>query len=442
MLPKKPVSDVDLFRSRLDQIIDMTHPLVVLSDRIDWSAFEDAFGSLYFEKRGRPGLPIRLLVGLTYLSRLHDLSDEGVVSLWLENPYWQYFCGFDHLQHTFPLHPSSLVRWRRRIGDAGMEFLLRQTLQLAQRMDALRPRDLTRVNVDTTVQEKAIRYPTDARSYHRMREVLVKAARREGIELRQTYARVGKRSLIMQGRYSHARQMKRAARETKSLKTQLGRVYRDVQRKLPDDASVELRDLLARAGQLLQQQRQDKSKLYSIHEPFVECIAKGKAHKKYEFGCKVGVVTTSVGNWAVGALAFHGNPYDGHTLAPALEQVQRLMGRFPAKAYCDMGYRGHGYQGATEIHIVDHKRKRVTRTEKKWRKRRAAIEPVIGHLKEEHRLNRNRLKGKEGDRINAVLAACGWNLRKLLQVLLWSLLEWLKSAVENEKGVCSLQPIR
>lgn len=440
MLPKKSVSDVDLFRSRLDQIIDMSHSLVVLADRIDWSAFEDEFGSLYFEKRGRPGLPIRLLVGLTYLSRLHDLSDEGVVSLWLENPYWQYFCGYDHLQHEFPLHPSSLVRWRRRIGDAGMEFLLRQTLQTAQRMQALKPRDLARVNVDTTVQEKAIRYPTDARSYHRMREVLVKVARREGIVLRQTYDRVGKRALIMQGRYSHARQMKRAARETKRLKTQLGRVYRDVQRKLPDNASEELRNQLALAERLLQQQRQDKNKLYSIHEPDVECIAKGKAHKKYEFGCKAGVVTTSVGNWAVGALAFHGNPYDGHTLTAALDQVHRLLGTLPAKAYCDMGYRGHGYEGATEITIVDHKRKRLSRTEKRWRKRRAAIEPVIGHLKEEHRLNRNRLKGKEGDRANVILAACGWNLRKLLQVLLWPLLEWLNSTRKEENRHLVLQP--
>jgi len=425
---------VDLFRSRLDQIIDMSHALVILADRIDWSSFEGAFGPLYFEKRGRPGLPIRLLVGLTYLSHLHDLSDEGVVELWLENPYWQYFCGFDHLQHEFPLHPSSLVRWRRRIGDAGMEFLLRQTLQTARRMKVLKERDLAKVNVDTTVQEKAIRYPTDARSYHRMRDVLVKTARREGIDLRQTYERVGKRALLMQGRYSHARQMKRANRETQRLKTQLGCVYRDIQRKLPVEASEELRDLLALAQRLLQQQRQDKDKLYRIHEPDVECISKGKAHKKYEFGCKVGVVTTSIGNWAVGALAFHGNPYDGHTLTPALGQVQRLLEKLPETAYCDMGYRGHGYAGETEIEIVDRKRKQRTRAEKKWRRRRAAIEPVIGHLKEEHRLNRNRLKGKEGDRINVIMAACGWNLRKLLQVLLCLLLKWLKSALGGEKA--------
>jgi IS5 family transposase len=252
--------------------------------------------------------------------------------------------------------------------------------------------------------------------------------------------RLGKTALLLQSRYAHARQYKRAGREKRKLKTQLGCVYRDVLRKLPEDASADLRASLALADRLLKQERHDTNKLYSIHEPDVECIAKGKAHKKYEFGCKASLVTTSVGNWAVGALAFHGNPYDGHTLTPALEQVERLLGTAPKQAYCDRGYRGHGHQGETEVHIVDHKRKRLTRAEKKWRKRRAAIEPVIGHLKEDHRLSRNLLKGKDGDKLNVLLAACGWNLRKLLRVLLCLVRKWLNSRIGLENGGGLLTP--
>ncbi len=429
MHPKKQLSDVDIFRSRLDQMIDMRRPLVLLADRMDWSAFESEFGALYFEKRGRPGLPIRLLVGLSYLSRMYNLSDEAVVEAWVDNPYWQYFCGFDHFQHEFPLHPSSLVRWRKRIGEKGMEFLLQQTLHSARTMKALTMGDLSRVNVDTTVQEKAIRFPTDARLYHRMRECLVRLAKRDGIHLRQSYAQVGKKTLLMQHRYGHARQMKRAAKETKRLKTQLGCVYRDIGRKLPDTASQALRRLLVLAERLLQQARTDKNKLYSVHEPDVECIAKGKVHKKYEFGCKAGIVTTSAGNWVVGALAFHGNPYDGHTLAQSLEQMQRLTGVVPSATYCDKGYRGHNYTGESMVHVVNWKRKKLSRSEKRWFKRRAAIEPVIGHLKDDHRLNRNRLKGKDGDQINVMLAACGLNLRKLLRVLLSLFKKGRKGAV-------------
>lgn len=424
MTPKQPVSsDPDLFRSRLEQIIDLDRPLVRVAERIDWAACDREFGALYHESQGRPGLPTRLMVGLTYLSRIYDLSDEEVVECWLDNPYWQYFCGFDYFQHDYPLDPSSLVRWRKRIGEQGVEFLLQQTIETAKHAGKLNKQDMSRVNVDTTVQEKAIRFPTDARLYHRMRERLVKLAQARGVKLRQSYKRVAKKALLKQGRYAYARQMKRAARETKKLKTMLGRVQRDIVRKAPAP-DPELAKYLGLAARLFAQQRTDKNKLYSVHEPDVECIAKGKAHKRYEFGCKVGVVTTSRRNWVVGAQAFHTNPYDGHTLADSLAQMERLTGWEAGTAYADLGYRGHGYTGQTSVDVVDHRKKRVSKSEKKWRKRRAAIEPVIGHLKTDHRMLRNMLKGKEGDNLNVMLAGCGFNLRKLVQVLLRLFRAW------------------
>lgn len=439
MTPKQSVStDPDLFRSRLDQIINMDRPLIRAAEKIDWNAFEREFGSLYHESLGRPGLPTRLMVGLTYLSRMYDLSDEAVVERWLDNPYWQYICGFEHFQHDFPLDPSSLVRWRKRIGEEGVEFLLKQTVEAAKRAGKLNKRDMAKVNVDTTVQEKAIRFPTDARLYHRMIERLVKLAKAQGVPLRQSYKRVSKKALLKQSGYAHARQMKRARRETKKLKTMLGRVYRDIRRKVTEPDG-ELTEYLHRAERLLAQQRTDKNKLYSVHEPDVECIAKGKAHKRFEFGCKAGIVTTSRRNWVVGVQAFHGNPYDGHTLAASLEQMECLTGWTAGAAYTDRGYRGHGYEGETAVHVVDHRKKRVSKSEKRWRKRRAAIEPVIGHLKSDHRMLRNMLKGKIGDNINAMLAGCGFNLRKLVRILLRLLWKALFQLFSQQKPTICLR---
>jgi len=443
MLSKPQFSDPELFRSRLDSIIDLNHSLIRLSNQIDWDIFSERFGSLYHDAKGRPGLPIRLMVGLTYLSRMHDLSDEAVVEYWLENPYWQYFCGFEYFQHRFPLDPSSLVRWRKRIGADGVEFLLQQTIATAQQMKQLKAVHLNRINIDTTVQEKAITFPTDSKLYHRMRERLVCEARKAGIELRQSYVRKSKYALLMQSRYSHARQMKRARRETRRLKTYLGRVMRDIQRKCSEPPES-LSELLSSAERLLEQKKTSKNKLYSVHAPEVECIAKGKLHKKYEFGCKVSVATTSRDNWVIGIQAHHGNPWDGHTLGSVLDQVKRLTGHLPKEAYCDRGYRGHDYKGKAKITVVGgRRRKRLTRWQRNWYKRRSAIEPIIGHLKSGNRMDRNRLKGVEGDRINAMLAGCGRNLCKLLQILFLPLetvlyyVEFLVFPSNMEPGRCN-----
>jgi IS5 family transposase len=426
MKPKSQTTDQgDLYRSRLDQILDRKHSLFQLADAIDWSVFEQEFGRLYVEKVGRPARPIRLLVGLHYLKHAFNVSDEDAVLRFVENPYWQYFCGFEYFQHRFPLDPTTLVKWRKRIGPKGMEKLLTETLQTARRRGDLTEHHLERVNVDTTVQEKAIAFPTDARLYHKARVLLVRAAKKRGIPLRQSYVRLGKQALIMNGRYSHARQMNRARREQKKLKIYLGRVFRDILRRCPQP-DEQLTELLHNARRLLMQQRHDKNKLYSLHAPEVECIAKGKVHKKYEFGCKVSVVTTSQDNWVVGIEALHHNPFDGHTLKGALKQVARLVGWQPKNAYCDRGYKGNPKQvGATAVHLANRRKSSMTRGEWRWFKRRSAIEPVIGHMKGDHRMDRNYLKGTEGDRMNAILAGCGFNLRKLLRAFLWLLFKEL-----------------
>lgn len=412
MKPQKPNNSPDLFRSQLSQILDMNHRLVRLADRINWANLESEIDTLYHTGSGQPPLPTRLLVGLHYLKAMFNESDESVVDRWIENPYWQYFCGYEYLQHELPLHPTSLVKWRKRVGDK-LEFLLSETIDLARRSKAMKSRALEHVNVDTTVQEKAIAFPTDARLYHSMRTTLVRMANERGLSLRQSYVRVGKRAYARQNRYAHARQMRRARRECRKLKTYLRRLVGDIERKttqVDETLGVELR----KAKRLLAQQRTDKNKLYSVHAPEVECIAKGKAHKRYEFGNKVSVATTSNGNWIVGVQSLQGNPYDGHTLSAAINQVSELTGRVPKTIYCDAGYRGHGYQGEALVKVVRKLPKRATRTQRRWLKRRAAIEPTIGHMKHDHRMHRNYLKGVEGNRVNAILAAAGYNLAKLL----------------------------
>jgi len=426
MKPKEQVETgaMDLFQSRLDQILNTKHPLYRLSGEINWSYFEKSFGALYVPGKGRPGLPTRLLVGLHYLKHTYNVSDENVVEGFLENPYWQYFCGYEFFQHTLPLDPTSLVKWRKRIGKDGIEKLLKETIELGKRSKQIKANHGKRVNVDTTVQEKAISYPTDAKLYHHMREKLVKSAQEQGVELRQSYKRLSKQSLVMQGRYRHARQMKRANRELRKLKTYLGRVVRDIERKSEGLEDEQLGQKLSLANRLLLQQRDSKNKIYSLHAPEVECIGKGKVHKKYEFGCKVSVVTTSKGNWVLGVQALHGNPYDGHTLEGALAQAKTLSGFTPQEAYCDKGYRGIKMIDDTKVILPKRAQKSESRSKRFWRKRRSAIEPIIGHLKADHRMNRNHYLGRAGDQINAILSGCGFNLKKVMHSFFLLKLKW------------------
>lgn len=403
----------DMFRPRLRDLVNPDHPLVKLADAVDWEAFENNLQP-HFSGEGRAAKPVRLMVGLQYLKYAFDHSDDSVVAAWVENPYWQYFCGEVFFAYEPPIDPSSMTNWRGYLKETGVEEMLAETIRAGLRGGFIKPADLQRVNVDTTVQEKNVRFPTDARLLDRSRERLVKRARAQGIVLRQSYSRVGKRALRKHAGYAHAKQFKRARREEKKLRTYLGRVVRDVERKGNGSLGA-LQGEVDKARRLLVQKRTDSNKLYSLHEPQVECIAKGKAHKRYEFGCKASFVASAKSNWILGAQAFHGAPYDGHTLAAALAQSERLTGTAPRQAVCDLGYRGHNYTGACDIQIVKRRRKGLPRAMRRWWKRRSAIEPVIGHMKAESRMNRNRLGGRRGDRLNAILSACGFNLRKLLR---------------------------
>lgn len=424
----KDASQGQLFQIPLSRIVAPEHPLIQLAEKIDWRQFEEAFGSLYSPDQGAPGKPIRLMVGLHYLKHTYDLSDEQIVARWVENPYWQYFCGEVYFQHEWPLDPSLMTRWRQRVGDRGMERLLEVTIQTALQLGVLKSHHLKKLVVDTTVQEKAIAFPTDAKLYHQMRQKLVQAAQRHGVVLRQSYVRVGRRALVMQNRYAHAGQFRRARRERKRLKTYLGRVKRDIERKIADQPALQkdFKPLLSLADRLLTQRRDSKNKLYSLHAPEVVCISKGKAHKRYEFGCKAGLVTTAKAPFIVGALAFEGNPYDGHSLAASLEQTLRLLGKTRLDdVYVDAGYQGHHCGALAQVHVVKRRWRRLSRSVRRWYRRRSSIEPIIGHQKQDHRLRRNYLKGVEGDKMNVILAACGFNLRKLLRKVLFALWQLL-----------------
>lgn len=430
MMTRNKAADLqqgDLFKVFLKNIVDVKHPLVRLAGQVDWKHFEAALAPAFADEAGRPSADVRLVVGLLYLKYAYDMSDEDVVVAWTENPYWQHFTGGTFFEHRPPIDPSSLTNWRKRIGAVGAEQMLAETLKAGLKTKMIRPQDLKRVNVDTTVQEKEIRFPTDARLYHRSLEVLVRLAKRHGIRLRQTYVRVAKKSMLKLGGYAKAKQFNRAKRETKFLRTRLGRVLRDFQGKATEEVLQACQVLLDRIERIHVQQRYDKRKVYSVHAPEVECIAKGKVHKPYEFGVKVGLVSTSKGNWIVGAKAFPGNPYDGHTLQESLEQAGRLMQTLPQMACCDLGYRKSGYEGPCDVQVVNRFRKCLPGPLKKWWKRRSAIEPVIGHVKADCRGHRNRLKGTDGDKINVILAAAAYNFRKLLKGLALLLRLWINA---------------
>lgn len=446
MKPKKQERAVtdDLFRMRLEQMLDQRHALYRLAGAIDWAAAEERFGGLYAEE-GRPGIPIRLMVGLHYLKHAFNESDETVVDRWVENPYWQYFCGEEYFRHAMPIDPSQMTRFRDRIGEEGCEFMFSLTVQAGIDTRTVSRASLSVVNVDTTVQDKAIAFPTDARLYHKARGALVRLAKKMGIDLRQSYERVSKLALAKNGRYGHARQMKRAKREQKRLKTYLGRVIRDIERKVaaraaeaaPMEELPRLKRVLEIARRIHTQQRHDRGKVYSVHAPEVECIAKGKAHKPYEFGVKVSVVSTSKESFVVGMKSLPGNPFDGHTLRASLEQMTRLTGVQPREAYVDRGYRGHGLTESVQVWIAG-ARRGVTVAIKRKLKRRNAIEPVIGHMKNDGRLGRNFLRGSIGDAMNALLCGAGHNLRKILRRLALlcarfgvSLNQWLAGKMPN-----------
>lgn len=430
--PRTPENN-DLFRQRLDELVNLSHPLVQLAQHIDWSVFEDGWGGFFPSHRGRPATRPRLVAGLLYLQHTFALSDEAVVWGWVENPYWQLFCGETWFQHQPPIDPSSLTRWRQRIGAEGMEWLLAQTIEAAASAKVIKQHSLDKVIVDSTVQEKAIAYPTDSKLLNRGRQQLVQLVAETGITLRQNYNRIAPKLAGQIARYAHAKQYRRMRNHLKKLKTLVGRVWRDVSRQLaqvPQHLKPKVTDLLQKVERLLKQQPQDSHKLYSLHAPEVECINKGKSRQPYEFGVKVSVMTTHKEGLVVGMRSLPGNPYDGHTLHLALEQAAVLTQQQPKEVFVDLGYRGATVPAGVKVY---HRKLRrgITARLKRDIRRRSAIEPVIGHMKNDGRLRRNWLQGTEGDAFHAILCGCGHNLRmilrklRLLLVLIFLRLDWL-----------------
>jgi transposase, IS5 family len=430
---KRETGEQDLFRARLEQIIDPDNALVRLSQAIDWGFLEEKFGAVYSDEPGRPPLPTRLMAGLAILKHSYNLSDEVLCERWVENPYFQYFCGEEFFQHRLVFDRSSLTRWRQRMGEEKLQALLQESLAVASRTEAMKPSELARIVVDTTVQPKAVMFPTDAKLLNRARERLVRLANKLGVALRQSYRRVGKLALIKHQRYAHAHQFKRANRSLRKLKTYLGRVIRDIGRRIAgDDALAELfaRELSLARRVLVQDRHQRGRKVYSLHALEVECIGKGKAHKPYEFGVKVSVATpvkhSAGGQFVAHIAALPGNPYDGHTLAKVVPDMQALLGNVLDRIIADAGYRGHNAPPDHKFKVYTAgQRRRVNQQIKREFKRRAAIEPVIGHLKDDHRMGRNYLAHSSGDAINAVLAAIGYNFRRLIHWLRFLLLRIL-----------------
>jgi IS5 family transposase len=403
----------------LPELLNPRQPLYQLAEKIPWSELEKEFSKLYVDF-GRPAKPIRLMTALLILKQMHTLSDDEAIQEWIENPYWQFFSGEVVFRWTPPCDSSEMTYFRRRIGEKGVEKIFQVSIALHGK-DAQE----SEVVIDTTVQEKNVTYPTDTKLYRKVIDACGQIARKEEIPLRQSYRRTVKKLHWTLRLKNHPRRYREANRAERKLKTIAGRLVREIERKLSEEEKELYKTDLALYHRILTQKKQDTDKVYSLHEPHVYCMSKGKAHRKYEFGTKAVVVTTKKHGVIVGAMSLPKNDYDGHTLGPALEQVQRLVGRAPTRVLVDEGFKGKQRIGDTEIIRPHHLRqKKSTAYSRKkirhWFGRRASIEPRIGHLKSDYRLDRNYLKGEVGDSINVMLSAAASNfslwIRKLKKI--------------------------
>lgn len=410
---KKPTAQLGMFHGLAEQL-DQKHPLFLLAHKMDWSLFEDSFKKHYNEKMGKPAKPIRLMVALLILKHVRNLSDENLVEHWSENLYFQYFSGEQFFQPTIPCVPTELVAFRQRIGEEGVELILKESIRVNDPPEDGRG-DVV-VSVDTTVQEKNITYPTDDKLYKKIIKKCWMIADKEGIDLRQSYVQVVKK-LGHQQRFKNSRQGAKAARKAgKKIKIIAGRLLRDIARKLPLERLGTHLPALKLYQRVLSQKRGDTNKIYSLHEPDVKCYAKGKEHKKFEFGSKASVLIDQATGIIMGAINFTQTIHDSKTLPEVLEQFERLNGRQPREVYVERGYRGIAQYRQSVIRVPKPD-KHITKQQRKNHSKRAAIEPMIGHLKQDYRLCRNYLKGILGDNMNIILAAAAMNFKR--RMILW-----------------------
>ena len=423
---KRPTGQLNFLAPTLKEQLNPKNELYLLADTLDWDYFEREFAPLYSDK-GRPAHPIRLMTSLLILKAVYDLSDEVLVEQhWEMNAYFQYFGGMAVQQWGQPCAASDLVHFRQRIGQDGVEKIFRHSIDKHGK-DGQDPN----VSIDTTAQEKNITYPTDSKLHKKIIDKCVKKAKGSNITLRRSYKRTSKQLVRDTYNGTHPKRRKKANAAKRKLKTIAGRLIRELGRKLPEGIYGKELELYKK---VLAQEKNGKDKTYSLHEPEVYCMGKGKAHKKYEYGCKASLVLTQKTGIIVGAMTFKTNVYDGHTLEDVLEQTRDLTGRTPRTATVDRGYKGKQTVGETQINIPKPRLKRDTayqkRKKRKYFRRRAAIEPIIGHLKSDHRAARNFLKGQIGDSMNFTMAAAGFNFKKLMVKLKETVL-WLYSYLKN-----------
>lgn len=408
---KKHIPQLGMFSGLADQL-DQKHPLYVLAHKIQWSVFEEAFKVHYSEKMGKPSKPIRLMVSLLILKYLRNLSDESIVEQWSENLYYQYFSGEQQFQPTIPCVPTELVAFRKRIGEQGVELILKESIRVNEPPD---DGSASVVSVDTTVQEKNITYPTDDKQYKKIIKKCWKIAGKESIDLRQSYTRTVKKLSHVQrfkGRKNGAKDARKAA---KKIKVIAGRLVRDLARKLPLDRLGVYLPALKLYQRVLSQKRDDRDKIYSLHEPDVKCYSKGKDHKKFEFGSKASILVDQNTGIIMGAVNFTQTLHDSKTLPEVLEQYERLRGKEADEVFVDRGYRGISKYKATKIYVPKPD-KNISQAKRKKHSKRAAIEPVISHLKQDYRLCRNYLKGILGDTINLILSAAAMNFKRAMNL--------------------------
>ena len=418
MLGKNPKKQPELFRPMLVDFIDDKHELVLLSEKIDWDYFEKEFSPLY-SKTGNPSHPIRFMVGCLLLKHLYNLGDETLASAWIMNPYMQYFCGRVFFEHQFPCDPSNFVHFRKRIGEKGIEKIFSYSV----RMHDAKTSTSNFVLSDTTVQENNTTFPTDAKLCKKVIDYCNKIAENEGIKQRQRYTKVSKQLVRNTYHGKHPKRAKLARKSQRQLKTIAMRLIRELERNFTAEQQEFYRESMELYTKAVTQKRNDTDKVYSLHKPFTRCIAKGKAHKQYEFGNKVGLVTTSNKGKKIilGIKAFLQTPYDGHTIEPLLEQMETGGQQLPKELVYDRGGKGKSEIKGVKISIPGVPRKTDTayqkHTKRKKFRTRAAIEPIIGHLKTDFRLAQNYFLGETGPQINALLSATAWNMKKMMEIL-------------------------
>ena len=397
-------------------MLNHNHPLYKLGNKINWRRFEDSFSHLYCSTNGRPAHPIRLICGLLILKHLRNVSDESVVLQWSENAYYQYFCGQLEFLPKEPCETSDLVHFRNRIGKEGMEVILAESIRVNTEND--NKDHFNTAFIDSTVQEKNITYPTDAKLHKKIINRVLKIVREKNLPLRQSYQRTLKAISRNQRFRNHPRNHKKAVKADRSLRTIAGRLVRELDRNLPDKKGYE--KMFELFYKVLSQKRNSRNKIYSLHEPEVQCISKGKEHKKYEFGNKASFIR-SLSGIILAAVSFR-NEHDGHTIEASLQQTERMTGKRIDNLAGDRGYRGTKLVGTTKILIPQAPKDKDSHYQKKKKHKlfckRAGIEPTIGHLKSDYRLSRNFYKGVKGDAINIMLAAAAYNFKRAMRVLL------------------------